>query len=107
MQEPEILVEERTVFKKIKYFFLYWFVRSMLAISNFFPRTWWLAFCGSLGRVSFVLFPKFKNITIHHLTLAYQQEKSTKEIYDLARQVFIMVGKNAGDTFRSIKVKSL
>lgn len=107
MQEPEILIEERTVFKKIKYFFLYWFVRSMLAISNLFPRTWWLAFCGWLGRVSFLLFPKFKKITIYHLQLAYKQEKSANEIYELAKQVFIMVGKNAGDTFRSINVKSL
>lgn len=107
MQQQETFVEERSVFKKIKYFFLYWWIRSMLTISNFFPRTWWLTFCGSLGRAAFLLFPKFKNITIHHLKLAYRQEKSAKEIYDLAKQVFIMVGKNAGDTFRSIKVKSL
>jgi KDO2-lipid IV(A) lauroyltransferase len=107
MQEQEILIEERTVFKKIKYFFLYWFVRSMLTISNSFPRTWWLSFCGSLGRIAFVLLPKFKQITIHHLTIAYEHEKSTQEIYALAKQVFIMVGKNAGDTFRSMQVKSL
>jgi len=107
MQQQETFVEERSVFKKIKYFFLYWWIRSMLTISNFFPRAWWLAFCGSLGRAAFSLFPKFRNITIHHLELAYRQEKSPKEIYDLAKQVFIMVGKNAGDTFRSIKVKSL
>lgn len=107
MQEQEIVVEERSVYKKIKYFFLYLFVRSMLSISNFFPRTWWLTFCGSLGKIAFVLFPKFKTITIHHLTLAYKQEKSANEIRDLARQVFISVGKNAGDTFRSMKVRSL
>jgi len=107
MQEQEILIEERTVFKKIKYFFLYWWIRFMLTVSNFFPRTWWLGFCGGLGRVAFLLFPKFKRITIHHLGLAYRSEKSAKEIYNMAKQVFIMVGKNAGDTFRSIKVKSL
>ena len=107
MQEQENLVEERTLYKKIKYFLLYWFVRSMLTISNFFPRTWWLAFCGSLGRTAFVLLPKFKAITIQHLTLAYKQEKSAEEIHNLAKQVFISVGKNAGDTFRSLKVRSL
>ncbi|HEU5290659.1 MAG TPA: lysophospholipid acyltransferase family protein [Cyclobacteriaceae bacterium] len=107
MQEQKIVAEERSLYKKIKYFLLYWFVRSMLNISNFFPRRWWLAFTGWLGRVAFVLFPKFKKITIHHLGLAYKQEKSSKEIYDLAKQVFISVGKNAGDTFRSLKVKSL
>src|SRR5688572_15406973 len=107
MQEQEIVVDERTALKKLKYFFLYWFVRTMLTVSNYVPRTWWLAFCGWLGRVAFLLLPKFKKVAVIHLGLAYRQEKSAKEIYKLAKQVFIMVGKNAGDTFRSINVKSL
>jgi KDO2-lipid IV(A) lauroyltransferase len=107
MEELELLGEERTVFKKLKYFLLYWFVRFLLVLSNFFPRTWWLAFCGGLGRVAFYLLPRFKKMTISHLRLAYREEKSAREVYNLAKQVFIMVGKNAGDTFRSIRVKSL
>lgn len=102
-----VTLEKRPLLKRVKYFFLYWFVRIMLNISNFFPRTWWLAFCGSLGRISFLLFPYFKKKAITHLSMAYRQEKSAKEICSLAKQVFIMIGKNAGDTFRSMKVKSL
>jgi Kdo2-lipid IVA lauroyltransferase/acyltransferase len=79
----------------------------MLAFSNMMPRTWWLAFCGRLGKIAFALMPRFRNQTIAHLGLAYGQEKSVKEIYLLARQVYVMLGKNAGDIFRSMEVKSL
>jgi len=71
------------------------------------PRTWWLAFCGGLGKIAFALTPRFRNQTISNLGLAYGSVKSSKEIYDLARQVYIMLGKNAGDIFRSMEVKSL
>lgn len=79
----------------------------MLNVSNFFPRTWWLGFCGGLGRIAFLLLPYFKEKAISHLSLAYRQEKSADEIHNLAKQTFIMIGKNAGDTFRSMRVKSL
>src|SRR5688572_18565699 len=104
---PKTRVEKRPIFKRIKYFFLYWFIRIMLNVSNFFPRTWWLGFCGGLGRIAFLLLPYFKEKAISHLSLAYRQEKSADEIHNLAKQTFIMIGKNAGDTFRSMRVKSL
>jgi KDO2-lipid IV(A) lauroyltransferase len=39
--------------------------------------------------------------------LAYGRSKTASEIYDLARQSFIMMGKNAGDLFRAMRVKTL
>jgi KDO2-lipid IV(A) lauroyltransferase len=100
-------MQKRPASKRLKYFALYWFVRFMLAFSNLLPRTWWLAFCGRLGKIAFVLLPKFREKTIIHLGLAYGHEKSAKEIYELARRVYLMLGKNAGDIFRSIEVKLL
>lgn len=106
MEEIRV-AKKRPALKRLKYFSLYWFVRIMLNISNFFPRTWWLGFCGFLGRVYFLLFSTYREKAIEHLSMAYRQEKSPKEIYNLAKQVFVMLGKNAGDTFRSMKVKNL
>jgi Kdo2-lipid IVA lauroyltransferase/acyltransferase len=100
-------MKTRTVAKRLKYFFLYWFVRFMLSFSNLLPRSWWLAFCGNLGRLAFMIMPRFQKLTITHLALAYGHERSTEEIYELAKRVYVMLGKNAGDIFRSMEVKSL
>ena len=79
----------------------------MLAFSGILPRVWWLGICGWIGKVAFSLAGKFRELTITHLGLAYAGKKSVREIYNLARQNFIMLGKNTGDVFRSINVKSL
>jgi Kdo2-lipid IVA lauroyltransferase/acyltransferase len=100
-------MKKRKAKKRIKYFLLYWFVRFMLAFANLMPRIWWLAFCGWLGKVAFALAGQYRTLTITHLGLAYAGKMSTRKIYALARQSFIMLGKNAGDIFRSIKVQSL
>ena len=42
-----------------------------------------------------------------HLTLAYLKEKSVDEISKLSKQVFTMLGKNAGDILRARRVKTL
>jgi KDO2-lipid IV(A) lauroyltransferase len=100
-------MQNRSASKRLKYFVLYWFVRFMLGLSNLMPRTWWMAFCGWLGKIAFATTRRFREQTIVHLGLAYGHEKSAKEVYTLARQVYIMLGKNAGDIFRSMEVKSL
>lgn len=100
-------MKKRKARKRFKYFLLYWFVRFLLAFSNFLPRTWWLAICGWLGKLAFALSGRFRDQTVAHLGLAYGGKKSAREIYALARQTFIMTGKNAGDIFRSMRVKSL
>jgi KDO2-lipid IV(A) lauroyltransferase len=100
-------MKKRPVSKRLKYFAIYWFVRFLLTFSNLLPRTWWLAFCGNLGVVAFWIMPRFRNQTIEHVGLAYGKEKSVREIYDLAKRVYYMLGKNAGDIFRSMAVKTL
>jgi KDO2-lipid IV(A) lauroyltransferase len=71
------------------------------------PRIWWLAFCGWLGKIAFATTKRYREQTLMHLGLAYGNKKSAKEIYSLARLVYVMLGKNAGDIFRSMEVKSL
>jgi KDO2-lipid IV(A) lauroyltransferase len=97
----------RPLRKEIKYTLLYWFVRSLIFASNRMPRTWWLAFCGFLGRIAYVFSPKPRELARTHLRLAFSKDKSPGEIDRLTYQMFIMLGKNAGETLRATGIKSL
>ncbi|NJN29010.1 MAG: hypothetical protein HC819_25185 [Cyclobacteriaceae bacterium] len=85
----------------------YIFIQFLIFASNLLPRKVWLAFCGWIGKLAYAASPKPRERTIYHLGLAFGKEKSTQEIVSLSKKVFIMLGKNAGDIFRSLKVKSL
>ncbi len=100
-------MKKRSLKKRIKYTALYYFVRFLIFFSNLLPRKVWLAFCGWLGKLAYSFSPKPRERTIYHLGLAYSGKKSTREILELSKQVFVMLGKNAGDILRSLKVKSL
>jgi Kdo2-lipid IVA lauroyltransferase/acyltransferase len=100
-------MEKRPVKKRIKYTALYYFIRFLIFFSNLLPRKVWLLFCGWLGKLAYSFSPKPRERTIFHLGLAYGGKKSTREILDLSKQVFVMLGKNAGDILRSLSIKSL
>lgn len=100
-------MKKRSLKKRIKYTALYYFVRFLIFFSNLLPRKVWLAFCGWLGKLAYSFSPKPRERTIYHLGLAYSGKKSTREILELSKQVFVMLGKNAGDILRSLKVRSL
>lgn len=100
-------MKKRSLKKRIKYTALYYFVRFLIFFSNLLPRKVWLAFCGWLGKLAYSFSSKPRERTIYHLGLAYSGKKSTREILELSKQVFVMLGKNAGDILRSLKVKSL
>ncbi|MCW5911108.1 MAG: lysophospholipid acyltransferase family protein [Cyclobacteriaceae bacterium] len=100
-------MEKRPLKKRIKYTSLYYFIRFLIFFSNLLPRKAWLAFCGWLGKLAYSFSPKPRERAIYHLGLAFSGEKSPREIVALSKQVFIMLGKNAGDILRSLKVKTL
>ena len=106
MRLPQFMAD-RPLRKEIKYAVLYRFVRFLIFASNLMPRTWWLAFCGFLGRVGHLVSPKSRNLAITHLDMAFGKEKTTAEIRKLAAQMFVMLGKNAGEILRATYVKSL
>ena len=93
--------------RKIRYPVILALVRTMIFISRLFPRKAWLGLCGFLGGVSYWFARRSRKLAIRHLTMAYGKEKSEKEIKALARQVFVMMGKNAGDIMRAFKIDSL
>jgi Kdo2-lipid IVA lauroyltransferase/acyltransferase len=98
---------KRPLQKRIKYSALYFFIRFLIFFSNLLPRKLWLSFCGWLGKIAYAVSPKPRERTIYHLGLAFSNEKSTKEIIALSKQVFVMLGKNAGDILRSLRVGKL
>jgi Kdo2-lipid IVA lauroyltransferase/acyltransferase len=100
-------MEKRPLRKEIKYTSLYYFIRFLIFTSNLLPRKLWLAFCGFLGKLAYVFSPQPRERTIFHLGLAFGREKSAREIVDLSKEIFVMLGKNAGDILRSLKVKTL
>jgi KDO2-lipid IV(A) lauroyltransferase len=100
-------MENRPLKKRIKYTSLYFFIRFLIFTSNLLPRKVWLAFCGWLGKVAYAVSPRPRARVIYHLGLAFGKEKSTSEILALSKKVFVMLGKNAGDILRSLKVRTL
>lgn len=93
--------------RKIRYFIVYYFVKSLIAVSNTIPRVMWLRFCGWLGRVAFVFARKTRNLMLKNIAIAYGDKMDAAGIRGFARRVFEMLGKNAGDILRAVKVRSL
>ncbi len=100
-------MDPRPLKKRIKYTLIYWALRFMIFISNLMPRTWWLAFFGWLGKISYRIASQTRDKMIYHLGMAYGKEMSSREIVTLSKKVFAMIGKNAGDVLRSIRINSL
>lgn len=84
---------------------VYLLIRAMIFISALVPRKMWLLVCGALGSLSYYFASKSRKLTIKHLTMAYEKEKSPAEIKHLAKQVFFMMGKNGGDILRAVNIK--
>jgi KDO2-lipid IV(A) lauroyltransferase len=98
---------DRPFQKELKYTAIYWFVRFLMVTSNIIPRTVWLDFCGMLGRLAYPFSPKSRKQAITHLGMAFGKEKTPAEIRSLARGMFVMLGKNAGEILRATHVETL
>jgi KDO2-lipid IV(A) lauroyltransferase len=92
--------------KGIKYQFIYWFVKFLIAVSNLLPRSVWLGYCGWLGKVYYFFSGKTRRVVQKHLSMAFP-EKSSTEIMQLSKNVFKMLGKNAGEILRASKIETL
>lgn len=100
-------MENRAASKRLKYSVIYYFVRFLIFVSNLMPRKVWLAFCGMLGRIAYAFATKTRELSIAHLGLAYSKEKSLREIVELSKEMFTMLGRNAGDILRARAVRTL
>jgi len=101
------MADDRPLKKRVKYNAIYWFIRFLIFISNVLPRKVWLAFCGWLGGIAYSLASQSKERTIYHLGLAFSGKKNLKEILRLSKNVYRMLGKNAGDILRATNVRTM
>ena len=100
-------MENRPVKKQIKYSAIYYFVRFLIFTSNLIPRRLWLSFCGLLGKIAYSFASETRELSIVHLGLAYGKEKSVKEILEISKKMFVLLGKNAGDILRARAIETL
>ena len=93
--------------RKIKYRMIYFLVVSLITVSNWMPRAYWLSFCGMLGKMASLFATQTRKLSILHLTLVFGKEKSIKEIREISYNMFVMLGKNFGDVLRASGINSL
>ena len=96
----------RKLRKNTKYQLVYWLVKSFIFLSSVPSRSGWLRFSGWLGTVFFTFSKKTRGLVQSHLSMAFP-EKSSGEIQILSRNVFKMLGRNAGDIIRASNVSTL
>ncbi len=96
-QYPACMEAFRKFRKRIKYFFLGLFIRLMLLVIRIIPWNATTRLTGKLGALAFLIVKKEREKTIRNLTIAYGREKSPEEIREMAREVWINLGKSAGE----------
>lgn len=101
------MADERPFRKRLKYGALYWFVRALIFIANAMPRKWWLKFCGILGLIAYNVVTSARDKAIYHIGMAYSGELSMRDVVQMSKDVFRMLGRNGGEILRAIKVKTL
>ncbi len=89
--------------RKVRYRLIYVAVKAMIFFSRLIPRKAWISFCGLLGGMSYYVASQSRSIALNNLKRAYP-EKSPESIKNLARKVFIMMGRNAGDVLRAFPI---
>jgi len=101
------MANAKEIRRKIRYAVVYRFVKFLISLSRAMPRTWWLAFCGGLGKLARIFATKTRNQVLDHLAFAYGPEMSPKEVKKLSWRVFKMLGTNTGEMLRATRVKDL
>lgn len=96
----------RPLRKSIKYTSIFLALKFFIFLSSIFPRRVWLAIFGRIGKLAFAFPSRYKELVHIHLGLAYGMEKSIREIHEMARDVYRMLGRNAGDLIRARNVRT-
>jgi len=90
----------RRKWKQIKNWLIYVSVKTGLTWIKSVHRTTAIQFLQALSLAGFYLVRSERRKTINHLTMVYGAEKSSREIYQMAKAVFLNLGRNMVDAFR-------
>lgn len=88
----------------MKYALLIGFMKLILFVVQFIPWKWTSNLCAQLGKLAFYLIKKERIKTIKNLTIAYGAEKNAAEIYQMAKEVFINLGRALAETVIKLKL---
>jgi len=88
------------MFKKIRRFISYVFVKSLMLLAQTIPRGAGIALFGSLGGLSYYILPRSRRAAWANLKLVYGDALSDAELGRLARGSFASMGKFAFDVAR-------
>lgn len=95
-------VSWKEVRRGIKYPTLVFFIRLFIYAVRFLPRRWILRITSGLGKFAFKMVKSERQRTINNLTMIFGNQKSGKEIYHMAREVFRHQAMNFGDYVRTL-----
>jgi KDO2-lipid IV(A) lauroyltransferase len=91
--------------KKVKNWFLYRFITSIIFVLNFLPRKSSISLGRFLGKLAYLIIADARKRTLSNLKIAFGKEKGQREIKKLALTVFENVGKNVADAVRLKNMK--
>lgn len=90
----------RSAKKRLKNWFLYRFITSIIFALNFLPRKSSISLGGFLGKLAYFIIKDARRKTRNNLRIAFGKEKDETEVRKLALEVFENVGKNVADAVR-------
>jgi len=90
----------RSIGKRIKNWLIYILIRSGLIWIRNINRITAIKLLQTLSLFGFYLAGAERRKTIKHLTMVYGREKSRQEIYQMAKAVFVNLGRNVSDAIR-------
>lgn len=83
--------------KSMKYSLILAAIRIVLFKVRILPWKWTSYFCAQFGLLAFYILKKERAKAIQNLTIAYDSEKSTSEIRNMAKEVFVNLGRAAAE----------
>ena len=96
--------------RKIRYSFLYFLAVGAGKASILLPESWVYGVCEYIACFVFYFSKRERKKTIKHITMAYKNSLSDKQIKEIAKNTFINLGRNLAelilwDTFTAEKIK--
>ncbi|PWJ42031.1 lysophospholipid acyltransferase family protein [Sediminitomix flava] len=97
----------KKAFRTFKYEILYTFVLLFSGLTRVLPRFAALQLYSVIGRLSYLMFKKDREVTLKNLQFAFGAEKNTQEINKIAKRSWINLSKSLMEFVRYKNIKSI
>jgi KDO2-lipid IV(A) lauroyltransferase len=103
--EEHVIISGWRARKRIKNWFLFRLITSLISFLSFLPRNTAVSIGGFLGGLAYFAIADARKRTLSNLRLAFAGEREEKELRSLALRVFRNLGKNVADAVRLKNMK--